>query len=148
MAGCVLGGGTAVNAGLWWKVFTPAFLFSEYPKSANFSDHSQIPPTGTRISPRGGTPPMSPTPRAASSHASPAPGTHPWTASCTSRRATTFSRAASTPRGGNMSCPTTHRTKRTTLLATPSSCLPVGSAAGRWRRTWRPPPRAHALQCG
>jgi cellobiose dehydrogenase (acceptor) len=22
MAGCVLGGGTAVNAGLWWKVFT------------------------------------------------------------------------------------------------------------------------------
>jgi cellobiose dehydrogenase (acceptor) len=25
MAGCVLGGGTAVNAGLWWKVSFPLF---------------------------------------------------------------------------------------------------------------------------
>jgi len=26
MAGCVLGGGTAVNAGLWWKVGFPPYL--------------------------------------------------------------------------------------------------------------------------
>lgn len=28
MAGCILGGGTAINAGLWWKVrYTKAFKF-------------------------------------------------------------------------------------------------------------------------
>jgi cellobiose dehydrogenase (acceptor) len=28
MAGCVLGGGTAVNAGLWWKVRNPSDMES------------------------------------------------------------------------------------------------------------------------
>lgn len=33
MAGCVLGGGTAVNAGLWWKVSTPFHFRARYSRS-------------------------------------------------------------------------------------------------------------------
>ncbi len=42
MAGCVLGGGTAVNAGLWWKVCTRRF------RPRNFANQvdSQIPRIG------------------------------------------------------------------------------------------------------
>jgi cellobiose dehydrogenase (acceptor) len=54
MAGCVLGGGTAVNAGLWWKVGYPLFIGELPVKHADFL-YSRIPTIGTTTSPRGGT---------------------------------------------------------------------------------------------
>lgn len=48
MAGCVLGGGTAVNAGLWWKVRVTASLVVII---AKFNSYRQTRKIGTRTSP-------------------------------------------------------------------------------------------------
>ena len=53
MAGCVLGGGTAVNAGLWWKVSFLPSLALKISIEANLS--SQTPKIGTITSPLAGS---------------------------------------------------------------------------------------------
>jgi cellobiose dehydrogenase (acceptor) len=50
MAGCVLGGGTAVNAGLWWKVSLPVPLcrIEANPSKPNPTDWDYLFPAGWR----------------------------------------------------------------------------------------------------
>ncbi len=91
MAGCVLGGGTAVNAGLWWRVSSSLYPEScrTEPVQANLLRYSPTPSTGTTCSPRAGSTTLCPMPSSASSAASPARMRRRWTASATCSRVST-----------------------------------------------------------
>lgn len=127
-AGCLLGGGATINAGLWWKVRRIrghkkllSHLMLKY--------HSQIQPTGTRISPMAGKAKILWQPLNASSNAFPAPLSHPQMGCSTAENGTTPSPRSSLPEDGRKSRPTKSPTKRTTPWGIVSSCTSTGNAA-------------------
>lgn len=135
MAGCVLGGGTAVNAGLWWKVgvLNP---INEDVIILTISN-SRIPPTGTRTSRLGGSTKTSNSQRTAPSPASPGRSILLRTECSISARASTSSPAASSRPAGKKSRPTRHLRRRTTRTVAPRTCSTTARGAGRCPRTCR-----------
>jgi len=128
MAGCVLGGGTAVNAGLWWKVCPFRFYFASQGTTDSSSPPRRI---GMRTSPLAGRLPTLLVPSSACSTASPAHGTRLRMASCTARRVSTSWPAVLTRLAGRRLSPMRLPTSRTAPLVTQPSCSTMARETAR-----------------
>jgi hypothetical protein len=100
MAGCVLGGGTAVNAGLWWKVSLAVIL--ESCVCVTDKTYSRTPRTGTIISRPVGRALILLGLLAGSSLGFLEPSRRQWMDICTNRKASMFSLQDSTSLVGHM----------------------------------------------
>lgn len=144
MTGCVLGGGTAVNAGLWWKVSDTQTPWAESrtpisrsPRAVS-TNHAHFSPTlltGTTTSPMAGRLVTCRLLLSASFRASQGPTLPPWTASDTCRKDSTSSLVGLKLPAGNPWSQTTHRPRRTTRTPIPPTCSPVENAEDQWQRT-------------